>query len=80
MYGTLNTHGGRWLTFTDVRFDEEGTYLVEISISLGYTPDTVSVDVYTPTEGVNAPAIVLYQFSRTHLAIMSPLNLMMVKE
>ena len=55
MYGTLNMYGGRWLTFTDVRFDEEGTYLVEISTSLGYTPDTVSVDVYTPTEGVNAP-------------------------
>jgi len=55
MYGTLNMYGGRWLTFTDVRFDEEGTYLVEISTSLGYTPDTVSVDVYTPTKGVNAP-------------------------
>tara|TARA_Y100000589_G_scaffold285621_1_gene285238 strand:+ start:2964 stop:4064 length:1101 start_codon:yes stop_codon:yes gene_type:complete len=55
MYGTLNMYGGRWLTFTDVRFDEEGTYLVEISTSLGYTRDTVSVDVYTPTESIHTP-------------------------
>ena len=29
--------------------------IVEISTSLGYTPDTITVDVYTPTEGINTP-------------------------
>ena len=52
MYGTLNMYGARWLTFTDVRFDAEGTYLVEISTSLGYTPDTITVDVVTPSNSI----------------------------
>jgi len=52
MYGTLEMYGGRWLTFTDVRFDEEGTYSVEIYTAASHTPDTISVDVYTPENSV----------------------------
>ena len=51
MYGTKSMYGEPWLTFTDIRFNKEGTYLVEAKTNLGYLPDTISVDV-VKTENV----------------------------
>lgn len=48
MYGTLNLQGGKWLTFTDVKFDAAGTYSVKASaMGLGLTPDIFEVEVTT---------------------------------
>ena len=52
MYGTLMMYGGRWLTFTDVRFDEEGTYSVEISTAASHEPDTITVDVVAASNSI----------------------------
>ena len=63
MYGTLMMYGGRWLTFTDVRFDEEGTYLIEISTAASHTPDTITVDVVSSSNGVrdiNSSSLTLF--------------------
>lgn len=48
MYGTLNMHGKKWVTFTDVKFNTAGTYSVGAKanvVGVSYVPDTFEVIV-----------------------------------
>lgn len=50
--GTLSMYGEDWLTFPDIKFDTEGTYILELRADGGYIPDTVTVTV-TPPSNMN---------------------------
>lgn len=61
MYGTLNMHGKKWVTFTDVKFDEAGTYdVIAKAVGVSYKPDTFKVVV---TEANSVGEVTLNQLS-----------------
>lgn len=63
MYGTLNMHGKKWVTFTDVKFNTAGTYSVGAKanvVGVTYVPDTFEVIV---TEANAVPEVTLNKLS-----------------